>query len=223
MSLTSEIEWLVNEMKAAEQPSKAANMSAYLKNKFECLGVKAPIRNEIQSRWFNRLKGQEFDPWDLAYNLWDRKEREFQYIAIDYLKKLPLKKYQKDDYLKFEELIVTKSWWETVDSLASSPVGKYFKAYSEMIDPVITRWRNSENMWLNRTTLIFQLKYKHELDFELLKGLIIQFMPVKEFFIQKAIGWSLRQHSKADPEAVKEFVKHIELSTVAKREAYKYI
>ena len=133
------------------------------------------------------------------------------------------KGFEKNDYKKLEELITHHSWWDTVDSIASNAVGEYFKAYPEMIPEVIERWRNSDNMWLNRTCLIFQLKYRDQLDFELLKSLIQQYLPVKEFFIQKAIGWSLRQHSKHDPAAVKAFADSLELSTVAKREAYKYI
>lgn len=222
-NVTSHIERLVAEMLKAEDKKKAVNMAAYLKDQFACLGIKSPVRNEIQRKWFGEIKNEDLNHWDVVYNLWALDEREFHYITIDYLKKLPKKKYQKDDYKLLEELITTHSWWDSVDSIASNAVGTYFQAFPEMIDPVVTRWRKSDNMWLNRTCLIFQLKYKDKLDFELLKDLILQFMPVKEFFIQKAIGWSLRQHSKADPEAVRAFVKDLELSTVAKREAYKYI
>jgi 3-methyladenine DNA glycosylase AlkD len=222
-NVTPHIERLVGEMLKAEDKKKAVNMAAYLKDQFACFGIKAPVRNQIQRKWFAEIKDAGLDHWDVVYNLWALDEREFHYIAIDYLKRLPKKKYQKDDYKCIEELIISKSWWDSVDGLATNIAGAYFQAFPEMIDPVITKWRNSDNMWLNRTCLIFQLKYKENIDFNLLKDLILQFLPVKEFFIQKAIGWSLRQHSKIDPDAVRKFVEDLDLSTVAKREAYKYI
>jgi 3-methyladenine DNA glycosylase AlkD len=88
---------------------------------------------------------------------------------------------------------------------------------------LIEEWRFSDNLWLQRSCLIFQLKYKEKVNFTLLKSLIIQFQMDKEFFIQKAIGWSLRQYSKSEPEAVRKFVEEIQLKGLAKREAIKYI
>lgn len=139
------------------------------------------------------------------------------------MKKIPKKKIHIDDHRFLEELIITKSWWETVDLTATNYVGSYFQKFPEQIDPIITKWRNSSNIWLNRTCLIFQLKYKNEVDFELLKSLIIQYQGNPEFFIQKAIGWSLRQYSKSNSEAVKVFVEEIELKGLARREAVKYL
>jgi 3-methyladenine DNA glycosylase AlkD len=78
-------------------------------------------------------------------------------------------------------------------------------------------------MWLNRSCLIFQLKYGNAVDFDLLKALITQYQPVKEFFIQKAIGWSLRQYSKFNPDAVRVFIDDIKLQGLAKKEGSKYI
>lgn len=202
-------------------PDRSVSMKAYIKGKFDYFGISSPERKTIQREWFKTIKG--LDIWDVVYMLWEQAEREFQYVAADLLKKLPLKAYDADDYRKLEELITTKSWWDTVDGIASNNVGRYFQSHPDMIEKVIKRWRQSDDMWLNRTTLIFQLKYKEETDFELTKDLIIQFLPVKEFFIQKAIGWALRQYSKSNPDVVRAFIEPLKLSTVAKREAWKYI
>jgi 3-methyladenine DNA glycosylase AlkD len=223
LSLDEALEQLVHEMEAHAIPEKGVSMAAYLKDHFKCYGIKSPIRNEIQRKWFSYIKPHEFNTWDVVYNLWNLDEREFQYIALDLLKKQRKSFFKQDDHMKLEELITTKSWWDSVDGLASNQVGTYFEQYPDQIDPIITKWRNSDNMWLNRTCLIFQLKYKDNVDFELLKGLIRQYQPVKEFFIQKAIGWSLRQYSKFNPEAVKDFVEEIDLQGLARREAVKYI
>lgn len=217
------IELLKVKMEYQQDPIKGVQMAAYLKNHFECYGIKSPVRNEIQRKWFSTIKPLGFDHFDIVYHLWALPQREYQYVANDYLKKLPKKKWKKNDYKILEELITTKSWWDSVDGLASNAVGAYFLQFPEKIDKVITRWRNSDNFWLNRTCLIFQLKYKDEVDFELLKDLIKQYQGEKEFFIQKAIGWSLRQYSKFNPEGVREFVKEIDLKGLALREASKHI
>ena len=210
-------------MEAHEIPETGAGMSAYLKHKFLCFGIKSPIRKQIQKNWFQEIKQENHNHWEVVYNLWDLEQREYHYIAIDYLNKVPKQQIRKDDDQLIEELITTHSWWDSVDSIASNYVGMYFQKFPGKKEEVITRWRKSDNLWLNRTSLIFQLKYKDDVDFNLLKDLIKQFQPNKEFFIQKAIGWSLRQYSKFNPDAVRDFVEEINLQGLALREAKKYL
>ena len=223
LSLSQLMGLLHGEMNKHADPAKAVNMARYLKDQFACYGIKTPVRNAIQKEWFKLVKNSDINHWDLVHNLWALDQREYQYVAIDYLKKTPAKFIQEEDDKLLEEIITTKSWWDSVDLIASNYVGKYFLKFPERIEPVIGRWRKSDNLWLNRTCLIFQLKYKEKLDFELLKSLIEEFKPNQEFFIQKAIGWSLRQHSKHDPEAVKTYLESAELKGLALREASKYL
>lgn len=222
-TLNDYIDRIKKDMYAVKNDVKAKNMAAYLKNHFDCYGIKSPVRNEIQRPWILAVKAATFDHWDVVYRLWELDQREFQYIAMDYMKKIPTKWIGPDDDKYLEELITTKSWWDSVDHLASNYTGRYLKKFPEKIDEVIGRWRNSSNMWLNRTCIIFQLKYGHDTDFELLKSLILQYKDVKEFFIQKAIGWSLRQYSKFNPNDVRTFVLEAGLKGLAYREATKYI
>jgi len=88
---------------------------------------------------------------------------------------------------------------------------------------VINSWRKSDNMWLRRSCLIFQLRYKSATNFTLLKGLVQELKQDKEFFIQKAIGWSLREYAKTNPTSVKAFVEESGIQGLAKREALKYL
>jgi len=222
-SITQLMDVLHGEMQKHADPAKAKSMAKYLKNLFNCYGIKTPVRNEIQKKWFKAVKTAKLNHWDLAFNLWAEDQREYQYIAIDYLKKVPTKLMEIEDDKLLEELITTKSWWDSVDLIASNYVGKYFLKFPQQIDPVIGRWRESKNIWLNRTCLIFQLKYKEKLNFELLTSLIEDFKTNQEFFIQKAIGWSLRQHSKIDPDSVRNYLETSGLKGLALREASKYL
>ena len=154
--------------------------------------------------------------------LWSKPQREFQYFAIDLNRKY-LKKIEFQDIELFELMITNKSWWDTVDLIATNLVGAYFKLFPEQIIPVTKKWMNSDNMWLQRTCLIFQLKYKEEIDTDLLTDYILQLKDTKEFFINKAIGWILREYTRTNPEWVIDFVNKHELSNLSKREALKLI
>ena len=217
------IESLAEKFQNIGEPIYADKMSAYMKNRFVFHGVPSPKRNAIQKEWLAEVKSSEVDRWELIDQLWDQEQREFQYVAIDYLKKTPKRLIAIEDLTAIEHLITTKSWWDTVDLIASNYLGAYLAKFPEKIEPVIQSWRNDDNMWLNRSCLIFQLKYRENADFELLKSLIVQYQGNSEFFIQKAIGWSLRQHSKFHPDPVRQFVDKVGLEGLAKREAIKYL
>lgn len=220
--INEDIGRLLNEMKSHRKDEESEKMTAYMKGHFEYFGIKSPERKAIQKEWLKTLP-KNTNRWDVAFLLWNEPQRELHYIAMDYLNKTPKREYRVKDHKMMEELLTTKSWWDSVDTLASNYIGVYFQIFPEQIDPIITKWRNSDNMWLNRTCLIFQLKYRNDVDFDLLKSLIIQYKDVKEFFIQKAIGWSLRQYSKYNAEVVKAFVEEIKLEGLARREAVKYL
>lgn len=224
--LTLEIEELAfveKTMASHANAKEAVRMAAYMKNHFPFLGIKTPARRALQKKWMNDLRTKQINRFDLICLLWEKPEREFHYVALDYLNKTPKKDIQKDDIGLIEELITTNSWWDSVDTIGSNFLGDYFQKFPEQVSVIISKWRKSENMWLRRSCLIFQLKYKNDVDFELLTGLIKEFQFQKEFFIQKAIGWSLRQYSKYNPKAVETFVNEINLQGLARREAIKYV
>ena len=201
----------------------AVNQEAYLQNQFELYGLPTPLRKEIQKPFLlkENLPNKKELP-HIITELWSKPQREFQYFAIDLNRKY-LKKIEFQDIELFELMITNKSWWDTVDLIATNLVGAYFKLFPEQIIPVTKKWMNSDNMWLQRTCLIFQLKYKEEIDTDLLTDYILQLKDTKEFFINKAIGWILREYTRKNPEWVIDFVNKHELSNLSKREALKLI
>ncbi|MGJ7920661.1 DNA alkylation repair protein [Neobacillus sp. LXY-4] len=201
----------------------AGPMAKYLKNKFPFLGIKSPERRELTKLIFQQIDVKN-EPVDVEFilTLWDQAEREYQYVALDYLAKV-IKKVNKAEIGLMEKLITTKSWWDTVDTLASQPVGTIVADAKELIPAVIDGWSIHENMWLRRTSILFQLKYKQATDEELLYRYILANAGSKEFFIQKAIGWALREYSKTNPESVKQFIEKNTLMPLSVREGSKYI
>lgn len=202
----------------------AIQMRVYMKNRFHFFGIKSQARKEIQ-----RAVMAAHRPLDMNEILnvvtlcWDQEEREFQYAAMDMLEKFKTK-LTVDHLTLIELLIITKSWWDTVDKISSHFVGQIFKKESDIKEKTIQNWMESGNMWLQRSCLLFQLSYKEETDFDLLSSLILHLKDSNEFFIQKAGGWSLRQYSKINPEAVALFLKdNSDLPALTKKEAAKYI
>ncbi|MFN5983713.1 MAG: DNA alkylation repair protein, partial [Fluviicola sp.] len=112
---------------------------------------------------------------------------------------------------------------DSVDSIASNVLGEWIKCFPKDFQPILNDWRSDNNFWLHRSSLIFQLKYKNDVDTVLLEDLINQYKSNNEFFIQKAIGWSLRQLSKTNPERVKSILIHQDIKGLALREASKYL
>ena len=221
MSLIEKLEQLFI---AAANPEKGIAMSNYMKGLFPFYGIGSIERKAIVREWsadFDLNNRNEF--WELIKELWSRDQREYQYAALDLLLKRKTLSYHSEDHYELEWLIRNRSWWDTVDLIASNNLGKYIRLFPEQGKELIEEWRHSGHLWLQRSCLIFQLKYGNDTDRELLTNLIKEFVSQKEFFIQKAIGWSLRQLSKTDPESVKRILKEIPLKGVALREATKYL
>jgi len=204
--------------------SQAAPMKKYMRDQFEYLGIKTPQSIALQKEFYAEHGLPEFTDLDaILCDLWALQQREFQYVAVGLLGKceaeIPAKFIKTIEYL-----IVTKSWWDTVDSLAGGTVGFHFKRFPDVREKYLAKWRSSENFWLRRTTILFQLNYKEETDFDLLCDIIRENLGSKEFFINKAIGWALRQHARVDSKAVKKFVMTTkELNPLSRREALKHI
>ena len=154
--------------------------------------------------------------------LWGWPEREYQYAALTLLDKSQ-KKLTLASVPLLAYLITTKSWWDTVDSIVIHNLGKLLRQYPAGRDLTLAPWRCSENLWLRRTTLLYQLDYKTDTDERLLFALVIENRDSSELFIQKAIGWALREYSKTAPETVKSFVDSTELAPLSRREALKWM
>jgi len=202
---------------------RALAMAAYMKHHFSFVGLAAPQRKNIQKQHFEAGKDLLNTHWrDVVQLLWEEESREFQYTAMDLMLKFK-RKMEINDIQLLEKLIRTKSWWDTVDFLAGTMVGLYFRQFVKQRDFHVQNWDVSQNMWLQRSVLIFQLRYKDETDVDLLFKYCHKYADSKEFFIRKAIGWALRELAKTQHEIVISFVNETNLSALSKREALKHL
>ena len=217
------LQQIVSELERVRDPECAPAMEAYMKNRFLFLGVTAAPRKNIFTS-FKKDWSQLSDTarWDFIDECWQHEARELQYIALDALLSDYKKRAAVSDLPKLEFLITQKSWWDTIDLLVSHVVGTYAKKFPQEFASRAQEWHASSHFWLHRSLLIYQLKFKHETNLDLLQFYIHSFKWNKEFFVQKAIGWSLREVSKWNPAWVRQIVEQEGLTGLAKREALKY-
>ena len=201
----------------------AKSQKAYMRNQFDFYGLTTHLRREIQTpllKKYNLLSINKYD--QLIKSLWEKKERDYQYCAQELLLQ-NFQYFKRVDIYLFEFMIINKSWWDTIDFIAPKILGEYFKLYPKEIEKNINKWLDSNNIWLQRSCLLFQLKYKTNLNTQILTYIIHSLLDSKEFFINKAIGWILREYSKTDKDWVIDFVQKTNLSKLSSREALKFI
>jgi 3-methyladenine DNA glycosylase AlkD len=204
---------------------RAQTASAYMRNRFPFIGMKTEIRRSAQKSWINSLKTIEDRNirWTIIRALWEKEERDYHYAAIDLMHAWPGKYYSEADAAELEWMLRTHSWWDSVDAIASNYLGKWALLFPEKARETFEKWRYDDSFWLQRSCLIYQLKYKDRVDSLYLEDLIRQMNGNKEFFIQKAIGWSLRQLSKYNPDEVIRILGNHPIQGLALREASKYL
>lgn len=213
---------IIDCLEARADNVRALDMSKYMKNKFEFFGVGAAERNEIWKPYFKEAKKTKKIDWDFIEICFKHDKRECQYTAAYYLKYMQ-RFLVEDDIPKLKELVLTKSWWDTVDIL-DKVIGSIIYN-NKNLHPIILEWSKDDNIWLRRVAIDHQLLRKENTDEQLLEKILINNLNHKEFFVNKAIGWALRDYSKTNPQWVRNFIKvHKEnMTSLSIREASKYL
>ena len=200
----------------------AESMSKYMQDKFRFLGIRGATRTEIYKKYFPDARKTKNIDWDFVESCWNKEEREFQYVVVYYLKAMQ-KFLKREDISKLKYLIVTKSWWDTVDLLAKVIGSLVIRI--EGYDQIMLEWSKDSNIWLKRVAILYQLSLKEKVDKQVLDKILVNNLGDSEFFINKAIGWALRDYSKFNPEWVREFLEKNknDMVNLSLREASKYL
>jgi 3-methyladenine DNA glycosylase AlkD len=199
-------------------------MENYMKNHFSFYGIKTEKRRLIfRGIWQEHQNEVKQNSREIALQLFTFKEREMHYCGIEILIKNLKNNYQLDDIKLIEKILTTNSWWDSVDTIAKYILGEYLIAFPNETKKVIDWFSDSDTMWLNRSAILFQLSYKQNTNSEILFHECLKHAHSKEFFIQKAIGWALREYGRYYPNEVKEFVKQSTLKPLSTKEALKNI
>ena len=213
---------LISDLEENRNELLAVSMERYMQDKFRFLGVRGATRTEIYKKYFPEARKSKVIDWNFIETCWNKEEREFQYVVVYYLKAMQ-KFLKRDDISRLKYLIVTKSWWDTVDLLAKV-VGSLVLRI-EGYDQIMLEWSKDSNIWLRRVAILHQLSFKEKVDEIILDKILVNNLGDSEFFINKAIGWALRDYSKSNPEWVTKFIEknRENMANLSLREASKYL
>ena len=213
---------MFEKMEENANQEQATKMEAYMKNQFPFLGLPKPELTKLMLPYIKQAVKAEAIDWGFIFLCFEKDYREAQYVGVEYLSRSQ-KKLTEQDLDKIKRLILTKSWWDITDSL-DKVIGQLSKEYPSIHEEMLI-WSKSDNIWLRRVAIDYQLQLKDKTDVLLLEQIIVNNFGTKEFFINKAIGWSLRAYSKVNPEWVASFLKKYEqsLAPLSIREAKKYL
>lgn len=201
---------------------KAVCMAKYMRNLFKFYGLPTPERKKVYKDFLKEERKKGVPDWDFLNKCYGDEHREFQYLVCDYLTAL-------NDYLDFSDIknienyIKSKQWWDTIDFL-DRVIGN-IGLKDKRVDALMLKWSKDDDFWLRRTAIDHQLCRKEKTNTLLLEQIIKNNLGSNEFFINKAIGWSLRDYSKTDPEWVRAFINKYKdaMNSLSIREASKYI
>ncbi len=205
-----------------EDKENAIAMSKYMRNMFDFYGLPTPKRKEVYNDFIKSEKKLKRIDWEFLDKCYEDNHREFQYLVYDYL--LAMKQYVSyEDISKIQNYVIKKSWWDTIDFLCKVVGDVGIRDFR--VKDLMKEWSKNENIWIKRTAIEHQLCLKEKTDTKLLEQIIVNCFGSDEFFINKAIGWALRDYSKTNPKWVKDFVNKYndKMDSLSIKEASKYI
>jgi Predicted DNA alkylation repair enzyme len=222
------LEDALHALEAWEDAGKAAEMAAYHKAERRYLGVSVPAIDDMVSLWRGQL--DVAGRVELARALWDTDIHEARIAAAKLLTQARL----RPDEAAWD---LIASWvpqfdaWAIADQVAKAG-SKRLQAEPARLDEVAD-WVRSDHMWTRRAAFVFTLpwtkqrnpKPEDEAVRDEVLGWAMQLADDRDWFIQKAIGWWLRELGKKDPERVRAWLaEHGErLKPFARKEAAKYL
>ena len=203
-------------------PELARQMESYMRNKFKFYGLKTPERRKSYHDLIKLEKANKKIDWKFLDQAWADEHREAQYFVCDYLIAL-------EKYLKFEDIdhifnyVKSKQWWDIIDSLIK-PIGK-IGLRDDRVNDLMLAWSKDDDFWVRRVAIEHQLLRKEKMNVELLNAILENNLGSSEFFINKAIGWALRDYSKTNPDWVKNFISkhHTGMAALSIKEGSKYL
>ncbi|MBF8807245.1 MAG: DNA alkylation repair protein [Enterococcus lacertideformus] len=200
---------------------KACSMETYMRNQFSFAGVPKPERWKLQQTFLLASKELSIpELFSFVFYYYEKIEREYQYFAIDLIQQ-NIKRLSLDELIELSALLSEKAWWDKIDAWRKV-YATWCKFHINQLETVARLFEKKEDFWLRRIVITLQIGFKEDTHTQLLARVITTDRATKEFFIQKAIGWALRDYSKTNAHWVKEQLTK-EWSALTIREASKYL
>lgn len=164
----------------ARDEGRAPQMEAYMRNQFRFLGIPSPQRKPLQKDFIRLSKADKSIDWTLSLSLGPARAgvSDFCYGLSTGPAKVP----DLGGPSKLRQLVVTKSWWDTVDSLDKTIGNIGFP--SPDLDQIMLAWSTDDNFWLRRVAIDHQLLRKEKTKTDLLEKNPAQQPPPDGIFYQ---------------------------------------
>ena len=212
-------------LSGSADPDKAPAMAGYMKTEMPFYGVTSQPRKVISGQLLREFPATSRIDYERAVRtLWRGTYREEKYLAVAYARSFP--RYVTLSSIPMYRTMITQgAWWDFVDEIAAHLVGTVLLNQRDKLTPTMEEWAAGSEMWLRRTSILSQLRHKADTDTSLLARTCTWNLDSTEFFIRKAIGWSLREYAKTDPSWVLGYVSQheAEMSGLTYREAMKHL
>lgn len=218
----------LEELQTLADPQKAAEMAAYHKASRTYLGIAVPRIEELTDRWRSELSLD--DRLALAADLWRTDIHEARIAAAKLLTQARI----RPDQAAWE---LVASWVPDFDAWALADHASIAGQKRLVADPArldtVEKWVRSPHMWTRRATLVMTLPWTKQ-NFPKPQDLAIRTRVLgwcatlaedRDWFIQKAVAWWVRDLSKHDAEAARDFlaVHGEKLKPFARKEASRHL
>lgn len=208
--IQSQLDIFRKKLKADSNKDRAINEKKYLKSPYKFFGVSVPFTDKMAKEFkkANKDAGRDY-VIGLTGILWDSEYHDEKRLGLRILQSYP-------EYLDYsvmpllEKMLRQSTGWDFVDDISIHLAGTILEKDKRVYD-YLKKWSRSENFWMKRASLISQIllfrngRGDKKLFFKFAEEMISE----KEFFIRKAMGWCLREISKAAPEDAFKFLMKI--------------
>lgn len=206
---------------AGIDPEKVRERAFFMKTTMPLLGLTVPQQRKLLRRGYSFSK----DPLDRQLTIWDHIWRHAQFHETRMQAGFFIESRANDVPLP-DLWTVTREWaasincWDQSDTL-SGVYAKLLEAKPDRVLPTLMDWNASENPWLRRQSLVSLLYYarfrKHVPDRTLVFDHVRARLFDDDYYVQKGVGWTIREAYNVWPEETLSFMQHhvLELSTAA--------
>ncbi|MBD3223875.1 MAG: hypothetical protein GF313_04050 [Caldithrix sp.] len=196
---------IVNVLESQKDEKQAAIHKNYHKSDLQFMGWTTPQMRQLASHLLQeRSTPQSF--FDLCDALWQQPIFETRMLVTILFEKRIKQFFQAADFERFYPLLRDCDGWALTDNLAIKGLGAFlfrFPRYHAHVDG----WKTDSHLWVRRAGILrFITPVRYKADWpSRMEAILIHHFAETDFFIRKAIGWTLREWSKLDPDRVRHF------------------
>jgi len=200
---------LNSQLRLYSNPKRAKHDISYINSKLPSYGCSIPKIREIADNFFQKLPKNHKKNTQFMNSLWNLSDNlELSFIPLFYFEKR--KKINNLDDWK-----VLKKWIDKIDNWAQADyyaniIADIHERYPKEILPILISWNTDKNPWKRRLSLTGLFYYarqrKNPPPLHSTICLIKNLLHDENAYVQKAVGWTLREAHQFYSEEIERFI-----------------